>query len=52
MKKFIALLLLITFSACLFANTNTTPEPYGDDEFPDWAKLKDTSTNMTNIYNN
>lgn len=37
MKKFIALLLLITFSVCLFANTNTTPEPYGDDEFPDWA---------------
>lgn len=37
MKKFIALLLLITFSACLFANTNTTPEPYSDDEFPDWA---------------
>ena len=35
MKKFIALLLLITFSVCLFANT--TPEPYGDDEFPDWA---------------
>lgn len=35
MKKFISLLLLITFSTCLFANT--TPEPYTDDEFPDWA---------------
>ena len=35
MKKFISLLLLITFSTCLFAST--TPEPYTDDEFPDWA---------------
>ena len=38
MKKIISLLLIITFSTCLFANTNSTsPEPYTDDEFPDWA---------------
>ena len=37
MKKIISLLLIITFSTCLFANTSTTPEPYSKDEFPDWA---------------
>ena len=36
MKKFIALLLLISFSSLLFANS-TSPEPYGENEFPDWA---------------
>ena len=36
MKKFISILLLISFSSLLFANS-TSPEPYGEDEFPDWA---------------
>lgn len=36
MKKFISILLLISFSSLLFANS-TSPEPYGENEFPDWA---------------
>ena len=36
MKKFISVLLLISFSSILFANS-TSPEPYGENEFPDWA---------------
>ena len=36
MKKFISVLLLISFSSLLFADS-TTPEPYGENEFPDWA---------------
>ncbi|MCR5698392.1 MAG: hypothetical protein K6G52_01995 [Treponemataceae bacterium] len=43
-KKFLAALILICFfSTSIFAagttsSTSTTPEPYTDDEFPDWAK--------------
>ncbi len=37
MKKTISILLLITFSSFLFANS-TAPDPYGVNEFPDWAK--------------
>ena len=36
MKKIISILLLISFSSLLFANS-TSPEPYGENEFPDWA---------------
>ena len=36
MKKLISILLLISFSSLLFADS-TTPEPYGENEFPDWA---------------
>jgi len=43
-KKFLAVLILICyFSTMIFAagttsSSNTTPESYTDDEFPDWAK--------------
>ena len=37
MKKIISLFILITFTSLLFANS-TSPEPYREDEFPEWAR--------------
>ena len=36
-RKLIALILLVSFSFCLFAEEKHTPEPYKDDEFPSWT---------------
>jgi hypothetical protein len=36
-RKLIALLLLISFSFCVFAEEAHTPAPYEEDEFPSWT---------------
>ena len=36
-RKLIALLILISFSFCIFADEKHTPEPYEENEFPSWT---------------
>ena len=36
-RKLIALMLLISFSFCIFAEEAHKPVPYEDDEFPSWT---------------